>query len=212
MLFTVPDLPLAGLILQQFYRLGNNPINNKTIKFLSLQHAPSFVFQLIIDKNLRQDESINQIRLERTQEDIDANLTALKVSQENQCQAAAQDSIMSFSYHGLQSSKQKAAVQAASSSGVASSSGDALSSGVVWSSPEDTWPSTEDTWPSAEDTWPSAEAAGAVFSHHALPTNTLPTNTLPTNVEEKGKIFNHYNDFFAACASHQEEMLKVELP
>jgi hypothetical protein len=52
MLFTIPNVPLAGLILQQFYRLRNDPVTNKTIEFLALQHMSSFVFTFTIEKYL----------------------------------------------------------------------------------------------------------------------------------------------------------------
>ena len=44
-LFSILDVPLAGLILQQYFRIGKDPITNKTIEFLCLQYAPPFVFQ-----------------------------------------------------------------------------------------------------------------------------------------------------------------------
>ncbi|KIM35115.1 hypothetical protein M413DRAFT_79731 [Hebeloma cylindrosporum] len=42
LLFSTPsDVPLAALILKQYFRLGDDPITNKTVEFLRLQHAPS---------------------------------------------------------------------------------------------------------------------------------------------------------------------------
>ena len=194
-LFTVPNVPLAGLILQQYYRLGNDPVTNKTIEFLSLQHATSFVFEFTTELFLGQERSLKQIHL-RTRESIDADLMALKVSQENRHKAAAENA-SSFPYDGLLSTRRRAVTGAAWSSPE-----------DVWSSPEDPWPSPEDTWspventwPPVEDTWPPVEAASSSSYHGPL-----------TNVEEKGKTFNHYNDFFAAREMRQKELIKVESP
>jgi hypothetical protein len=214
-LFTVPNIPLAGLILQQFYRLGDNPVTNKTIEFLSLQNAPSFVFEFTTRKFLGQEDSLVRTRLGRTQEAIDDDLRALKVSQENQRQAAA-EAASSFSYHGLLTSKRQAAAQAASSSAQAAwtSSEDAWTSPEnawtspenawttpenAWTTPENAWTSPENAWTSPENAWPSAEAASSVSFRDLF-----------TRVEEKEKIYNHYNDFFTARERRQKEMLKVE--
>jgi hypothetical protein len=188
-LFTVPNVPLAGLLIQQFYRLGNDPITNKTLDFLRLEHATSFIFEFTVEKFLRQAGLLEQTRLGMTQETIDADLMAVKVSQESQRQAAA-EAASSFPYHGLLSTKRQAAAKAVSSSAEAAWS----SAEAAWSSPEDAWPSPEDAWPSPEDVSSSSYRG------------------LLTGVEEKGKIFNHYNDFFAAREKRQKEMMKVESP
>ena len=78
-LFSVPDVPLAGLILQQYFRIGNDPITNKTIEFLCLQYAPSFVFEFTAKIFLGQEDSLKYIRQRSTQESIDADLITLKV-------------------------------------------------------------------------------------------------------------------------------------
>ena len=44
-LFDAPNVPLAGLIIQQYFDLGANSVDNKTLEFLCLQYAPSFVFE-----------------------------------------------------------------------------------------------------------------------------------------------------------------------
>jgi hypothetical protein len=182
-LFSVPDVPLAGLILQQFYRLGNDPNTNKTLEFLRLQHAPSFVHEFTVTQFLRQGRRLEEARLGRTQEDIDADLMALKVSQENQRQAVAEMS-SSFPYHGLLTTKRHAAAKA------------------TWSSPEAAWPSAEPAWPSTEPAWPSTEVASSSSYHHGL----------FTNVERKEKVYNHYSDFFTAREKRQKELMKVESP
>ena len=188
-LFNVPNVPLAGLIFQQYYKLGNDPITNKTIEFLRLQYASSFVFELVAKEFLGQEYSLEQIHLGQTQENIDAELMALKQSHEKQHQAAA-EAASSFPYHGLLSTKRQPAARAASSSALLASS-----------FPEDAWTSPEDTWISPDAAWPSAEAAPS-FSYHGL----------LTNVEEKRNIYNHYNDFFAAREKRQKELMKVETP
>ena len=194
MLFSVPDIPLAGLIIQQFYRLGSDPITNKTIEFLSLEHAPSFVFEFTAKIFLGQERLLEQTRLQQTQETIDADLAVLKVSQEGRRQAAA-EAASSLPYHGLLTTKDQAAAKA--------------SAEAAWSTPENTWhsaeaawPPAESTWPSVESTWPSVEPASLSSSYHGLHTTD----------ENKGKIFNHYNDFFAAREMRQKEMMKVETP
>ena len=77
----------------------------------------------------------------------------------------------------------------------------------TWPPVEDTWPPVEDMWPPVEDMWPPVEAMSAVEAV----SSSLYHGPL-TNVEEKGKTFNHYNDFFAAREMHQKELIKVESP
>ena len=179
------------LILQQFYRLGNDPITNKTVEFLHLQHSPSFVFKFVTEEFLCQGKLLDHMHLGQTQEDIDANLMALKVSQDKQHEAAS-----SFPSLGLLASKRQAGAEAAWSSAEVPW----LSAEEPWMS-ADPWPSAEESWPSVGDTWSSADVALS-SSYHGLHTNT----------EDKGKIYNHYNDFFAAHKQRQKEMMKVETP
>jgi len=134
LLFAVPNVPLVGLIIQQYFRLGNDPVTNQTIKFLCLQYAPSFVFEFTAKRFINQEFALERIHFKQSQETINTDLRALKASQENQCQAAAE--------------------------------------------------------------------APSSFLHDGL----------LTTVEEKGKIFNHYDNFFTACERHQEEMMRVESP
>ena len=214
-LFSVSNVPLAGLVLQQYYRLGNDPITNKTLEFLRLQHAPSFVYEFIVTQFIGQERLLDETRLGRTQEDIDADLTALKVSQENRHLAAAEAS-SSFPYPGLLTTRRQTAANAAwpsseatwspgqdnwSSAAAAWSSSDA-----PWSSSDATRGSLESTWPSLESTWPSLDATSTSSLNLATSTSALPL----TNVEENGKIYNHYNDFFTAREKRQKEMMKVE--
>jgi hypothetical protein len=94
-LFSTPNIPLAGLIIQRYYRLGNDPITNQTMDFLQLQHASSFVFEFTAQRFLNQEPSLQQIG-----KTADASLRALKVSQNNEIQVAAQ-AASSFPYQGL---------------------------------------------------------------------------------------------------------------
>jgi hypothetical protein len=222
-LLAVPNIPLAGLILQQYYRLGDDPVTNKTIEFLSLRNATSFVFEFTTRNFLRQEDSLVQTRLGRTQESIDDDLRALKVSQDNRRQAAA-EAASSFPYHSLlsTSTKRQAYVKAASSSTEAAwpTPEAALASGDPWHTPETAWPSSKDTWPSAGAAWPSPEdtwsSTGAAWP---APEDVRPYaassssfRNLFASVDDKAKIFNHYDDFFTARERRQKEMMKVEEP
>jgi hypothetical protein len=204
MLLSVPNVPLAGLILQQYYKLGNDPVTNKTIEFLALQHAPSFVFEFTVTNFLGQEDFLKQTRLGRTQKNIDADLTALKASLENQRQAAA-DAASTFPYHGLLATKFRASAEAAPTSPDAAWT----SPGAAWTSPDAAWTSPEDAWSSVQDSWPSAEASSSAV---AASSSSSSYHGLVTNVEIIGKVYNHYNDFFAAREKRQKEMMKVESP
>ena len=125
--------------------------------------------------------------LGQTQEDIDTNLMALKVLQDTQHEAGA-EAASSFPSLGLLASKCQAGAEAAWSSAE-----------VPWPSAEEPWtsadpqPSAEESWPSVGDTWLSAGVASS-SSYHGL----------HTNAEDKGKIYNHYNDFFVAHKRRQK--------
>jgi len=94
-LFSTPDVPLAALILQRYFMLGNDPITDKTVEFLRLQYAPSFVFEFTEKRFLRQEHILHQMGAT-----ADTALSALKVSRDNEIQKAAQVA-SSFPYHGL---------------------------------------------------------------------------------------------------------------
>ena len=130
---------------------------------------PSFVFEFTAKKFLRQQDALKQIHLGWTQDFIDTNLRAVKVSQENQCQAAFEAALLSFQYHGLTTKHQAPA---------------------------------EDAW-----SWPSE---AALSSEAALTGLSSTYQCFPTSIKKKDKVFNHYNDFFAAQDEHQKEMMKVE--
>ena len=76
----------------------------------------------------------------------------------------------------------------------------------------------------------AVEAASSSFQYHGLATKyqapaedvwswpseaalTVSSSTyqcFPTSIQEKDKVFNHYNNFFTAWDEHQKEMMKVE--
>ena len=198
LLTPVPDIPLASLIIEQYYKLGNDPLTNKTLDFLRLRHAPSFVSQFVIDRFLRQGDLFDQTLLGQTQEDIDAKLTALKVSQENRHQAVA-EAASSFPYLGLSSKRQVAWTPPVEERWT--------STEEPWPSPGDTWPSTESAWPSIESAWHTTESAWPSFD---VASSSSHRSLLPN--DEDGKVYNHYNDFFAARKARQKELMKVEKP
>ena len=249
-LFSIPDVPLAGLILQQYFRIGNDPITNKTIEFLCLQYAPSFVFQFTAKIFLGQGDSLESIRQRSAQESIDAdlitlkvchrfvqefidtNLITLKASQERRCQAAA-EAASSFPCDDLLMKPQ--AARKAASPPVEATWGTLSSIKATWGAPsgEDVVSSawgTPSAWgapsgehvasfawgtsawgtPCAEDVVSSVWAASWTTATSSSVEFPLALSYLHPSDEEKGKTYNHYNDFFAACEKHQKEMMKVE--
>jgi len=92
LLFAIPNVPPAGLIIQQYFRLGNDPVTNQTIEFLCLQYAPSFVFEFTAKRFINQESALEQIRFKQSQETINTDLRALK---------AAAEAASSFPYDGL---------------------------------------------------------------------------------------------------------------
>jgi len=68
LLFAIPNVPLAGLIIQQYFTLGNDPITNQTIEFLCLQYAPSFFFKFTAKRFINQESALEWIHLKQSQE------------------------------------------------------------------------------------------------------------------------------------------------
>ena len=151
---------------------------------------------------LRQGSSLKEIGCQ-TQGNIDVDLMALKVSQNNQCQAAA-EAASSFPYHGLLTTKHRAAARAASPSVKAQSSSNwGASSSAAWGTPLSAEAEAE-----LSSAWAASWAEAASSSEVAL---AMPSSLhLLMSVKDKVKIFNHYNDFFAARAKRQKEMIKVK--
>jgi hypothetical protein len=187
-LFSNPNLPLPGLICKKYFRLGNNPITNNTIQFLRLEYAPSLVFDITSEKFLAQKRF-----LQRTEATADASLQALAAERENERQADAQ-AASSFPIRGLQTKfqdpwKQFSAMSndwAASSS---TSNWGSSSTSIDWAAS-----STSNDWPT------TAQEPGQLASF------------MPTTVQKQGKLFNHYNEFFAARKKRQEELIELESP
>ncbi|KAF8153043.1 hypothetical protein B0H34DRAFT_861250 [Crassisporium funariophilum] len=94
-LFAAPGLPLAGLIIQKYFALGNDPITNKTIEFLRLQYAPTFVFEYTAKRFINQEAL-----LQETEATADARLEVFKVLRDNTIKATAH-AASSYPYHGL---------------------------------------------------------------------------------------------------------------
>ncbi|KDR84219.1 hypothetical protein GALMADRAFT_133569 [Galerina marginata CBS 339.88] len=94
-MFATPSVPLAGLILQQYFELGENSVNNQTLEFLRLQYAPTFVFEFTAQQFL--DE---ETLLKRTEATADDHLKALRVQRDNELFVAAQTA-SSLPYYGL---------------------------------------------------------------------------------------------------------------
>lgn len=128
LLFSVPSLPLAGLVMQKYFQLGDNPITNDTLDFLRVEHAPSFVFEFTAKLFIQQQTWIKQAEAVSSQE-----LKLLKTS--------------------LQVDSQTKAIEAAS------------------------------------------------FPFKGL---------LTISVEDKGNLYAHFDDYFAARDKRQAEMIKVE--
>ena len=82
-----------------------------------------------------------------------------------------------------------------------------------WGTEVTSW-GTEATWgaPSAEDVVSSPWAASWTGAASSSDTVEFPpaSSYLPPSGEERGKTYNHYNDFFAAREKRQKEMMKVK--
>jgi hypothetical protein len=87
LLFTSPDphLPLATLIMQKYFRLGNDPITNETLDLLRLEHAPSTVFNKIEKLFINETSDI-----QHTDSAVSRDLKLLVESRRQGHQAAAE--------------------------------------------------------------------------------------------------------------------------
>jgi len=168
-LFNVPNVPLAGLILQQYFDLGANSLDNKTLEFLRLQHAPSFVIEFTRDKFLGQGKALKQIKAT-----AGSRLEALKASRDNQLSNIAQ-SASSFPFQGLRATTSTFLPPTATLSAV-----------------------------------PSSATTSTDLLPPTAPLSAIPSSPPSFPTQEKGKIYNHYDNFFAARAKRQEELMKVE--
>ncbi|KAF8811665.1 hypothetical protein BYT27DRAFT_7276416 [Phlegmacium glaucopus] len=57
LLFSSPNLPLAGLIMKKYFKLGNDPITNETLDLLRLEHAPSSDLKLLVESRKREHQA-----------------------------------------------------------------------------------------------------------------------------------------------------------
>ncbi|KAF8871563.1 hypothetical protein CPB84DRAFT_1854892 [Gymnopilus junonius] len=56
-IFHLPSLPLAMVIIKHYYNLTlGNPVNDNTLKVLSLDLVPSFVIEFVTSQFLKEDE------------------------------------------------------------------------------------------------------------------------------------------------------------
>ena len=94
-LFRTPNLPLAGLVTQQYFGLGSKPITNETLQFLRLEHATSFVFDFVTEKFTCQTSS-----LEKVTAGASSALKTLAASRERQLLEAA-ESAVAFPVQGM---------------------------------------------------------------------------------------------------------------
>ena len=60
-LFSTPGLPLAGLVMQQYCRLGDKPVTKDTLEILRLEHATSFVFDFVAHQFVNQTASLRRV-------------------------------------------------------------------------------------------------------------------------------------------------------
>jgi hypothetical protein len=94
-LFRTPNLPLAGLVTQQYFGLGSKPITNETLQFLRLEHATSFVFDFVASKFVAQTKALRKLPAGAS-----SALKALAASREEEIHVAA-ESAVAFPFHGM---------------------------------------------------------------------------------------------------------------
>ena len=94
-LFTSPNLPLAGLIMKKYYKLGNDPITNETLDLLRLEHAPSIVFEVTATMFINQTSAI-----QHTEATASKDLRLLVESRKREHQAVA-EAAASFPAQGM---------------------------------------------------------------------------------------------------------------
>jgi hypothetical protein len=97
-LFTTPDLPLAGLVMQQYYGLGNKPITNETLQFLRLEQATSVVFKFVGHKFINQTNSLEEVEVNGPI--ASSRLKALAASREKQLREMT-ESAVNFPFQGM---------------------------------------------------------------------------------------------------------------
>ena len=92
LLFISLNLPLAAIIMQKYFNLGNNPITNETLNLLWLEHAPSSVFQFTLKKFLASE----------IQETPSASKDLMSLVESQKCEPqAATEAAASFPAQGM---------------------------------------------------------------------------------------------------------------
>jgi hypothetical protein len=94
-LFSTPNVPLAGLITQQYFGLSSNTVTKETLQFLSLEHATSFVFNFVANKFVNQTTALQQLPAGAS-----STIKALAASREKEIHAAAELAV-AFPFHGM---------------------------------------------------------------------------------------------------------------
>ncbi|KAF8180869.1 hypothetical protein BJ912DRAFT_929191 [Pholiota molesta] len=78
------NIPLASLVIRNYYNLGSNPVTNETVNLLKYKEAPSFVLHYTTKVFLSQDDE-----LARLGADIDSTLTSVLQTKRAQQLAAS---------------------------------------------------------------------------------------------------------------------------
>ena len=95
-LFRTPNLPLAGLVMQQYFGLGSKPITNKTPQFLRLEHATSFIFDFVALRFTYFYDKLQEISAGAS-----STLNALAALQEKELHAVAESVMDALPFQGM---------------------------------------------------------------------------------------------------------------
>ena len=94
-LFSTPSLPLAGLIMQQYCKLGDESVTNETLKILQLEHASCFIFNFVTLEFINQTKALQKLLAGAS-----STLKALAASREEEIHVAA-ESAVAFPFHEM---------------------------------------------------------------------------------------------------------------
>ena len=94
-LFSTSSLPLAGLVMQQYCRLGDESVTDETLKILRLEHASSSVFNFIALEYVHQTASLRKVAAGAS-----SALKTLAASRDRELHAAA-ESAVAFPFQGM---------------------------------------------------------------------------------------------------------------
>ena len=178
LLFSSPNIPLASRVIQNYYRLGSDPITNDTLDFLRLEHAPSAVYEFTAVRFATLPH-----RLRHQMEGTSGDLKNLLASRRQRNEAAA-EAAASFPVEGLLSTvdyqQQGRHTQAM------------------------TMPAVKSNRPTEAMTTPAVPFDRPT---EAMTTPAVQFDRLLTTGE---KVYNHFDDFFAARERRQADRIKVE--